>query len=279
MADVLLGKTEVDAVSAELIADLTQSFLIQEAKLLPTVLDYSAIAGPGMDKIKIPKAGGFTVNDKTENTAVDSQAITWSTDDLNLDKHKVIQVLVEKYAQLQGGGRVVSDIAERAGKALALQIDTDIIAALVATSASTPDHRIALAGSTFAEVDILEARKLLNDQNVPLSDRFLVIPTAYEKSALALANLIQQDRYSGNTAIVSGEIGQAYGFRIIVHTGLSTTAVAYHKSHVAVAIQQGLTYDFDKDLPNLAIRHSFDQVYGVKVLDSGKRGVLLGSAS
>lgn len=278
MADVLLGKTEVDAVSAELIADLTQSFLIQEAKLLPSVLDYSALAGPGMDKIKIPKAGGFTVNDKTENTAVESQAITWSTDDLALDKHKVIQVLVEKYAQLQGGGRVVADIAERAGKALALQIDTDIIAALVATSASSPDHRIALAGASFAEADILEARKLLNDQNVPLADRFLVIPTAYEKAALGLANLIQQDRYSGNMAIMTGEIGMAYGFRILVHTG-ATYAVAYHKSHVAVAIQQGLTYDFDKDLPNLATRHSFDQIYGVKVLDSGKRGVLIGSAS
>jgi hypothetical protein len=278
MSDVLLGKTEVDAVSAEVIADLTQSYLLQEAKLLPTVLDFSYLAGPGMDKIKIPKAGGFSVNDKSENTAVSSQSITWSTDDLELDKHKVIQVLVEKYAQLQGGGRVVADIAERAGKALALQLDTDIIAALIATSAADPDHRIGLAGGSFAEADILEARKLLNDQNVPLEDRFLVIPTAYEKAALALANLIQQDRYSGNTAIVSGEIGMAYGFRVIVHTG-ATVASAYHKSHVAVAIQQGLTYDFDKDLPNLATRHSFDQIYGVKVLDSGKRGVKVGSAS
>jgi predicted outer membrane protein len=59
----------------------------------------------------------------------------------------------------------------------------------------------------------------------------------------------------------------------------STLAAAYHKSHVAVAIQQAISYDTDKDLANLATRHSFDQIYGVKLLDSGKRGVKLGSAS
>jgi hypothetical protein len=279
MADVIFGKTEVDAVSAEIVlGNAVQQYLIQNAKLLPTVTDYSSLAGPGMDVLKIPYAGGFTVGDKTENTAVDAQTITYSADSLALDKHKVIQVLTEQYATLQSAVPVINDMALRAGKALALQIDTDIIAALIATSAAAPDHRIAYSGATLAEVDILEARKLLNDQYVPLEDRFLVVSTTQEKAILQLANLIQQDRYAGNTAIMSGEIGMAYGFRILVHTGV-TYPIAYHKSHVAVAIQQALRYQSMPDLANLAIRHSFDQVYGVKTLDSGKRGVKLGNAS
>jgi N4-gp56 family major capsid protein len=279
MSDVFFGKTKVDAVSEEIVSVIVQDLLIQEAKLLPTVQNFSALAGPGMDKIKIPKAGGFTVGNKAEGTAVSAQALTYSTDDLDLDKHKVVQVLAEDFAILQSKVDAVQDIAKRAAKALALQIDTDIITALVNTSATSPDHRIALAGSSFAEEDILSARKLLNDALVPLDDRFLVIPTEFEKSALKIANFIQQDRYAGNTAIVSGEIGMAYGFRLIVHTGLTTTAVAYHKSHVAAAIQQGLRYQTAPQLEHLAIRHSFDQVYGVKTLDAGKRGVLLGSAT
>ena len=280
MSDVLFGKTEVDAVSAEIVlGNAVQQYLIQEAKLLPTVSDYSAFAAPGMDKLKIPTATGFTVDDKSENTAVSAQTITYSTDDLALDKHKVIQVLAEQYASLQSGVNVVQDIALRAGKALALQLDVDIIAALIATSASNPDHRVAYAaGSALTEADITNARLLLNNQYVPLEDRYLLIPTADEKAALAIANFIQQDRYAGNMAIMNGEIGMAYGFKVIVHASV-TYPVAYHKSHVGVAVQQGLRYQTQPDLANLATRHSFDQVYGVKTLDSGKRGVKIGSAS
>lgn len=279
MADALLGKTEVDAVSQEIVTSIVQELLIQEAKLLPTVTDFSSLAGPGMDKIKIPNAGGFTVGDKAENTAVDAQLITYSTDDLALDKHKVIQVLLEQFADLQSKVAATQDIAMRAGKALALQVDTDIITALKATSASSPDHRIALAGASFAEADILEANRLLNVQNIPKSDRYFVISPDFEKAALAIANFVQADRYGDRMPLITGELGMAYGFRFIVHNGVSTTAVAYHKSHVAVAIQQALRYQTALDLANLAVRHSFDQVYGVKTLDSGKRGVLVGSAT
>jgi hypothetical protein len=165
MPDVIFGKTEVDAVSTELVLGaMVQEQLIQEAVLLPTVNSYPAPLGS--DKVKIPKAGGFTVNDKAENTAADSQTLTYSTDDLALDKHKVIQVLVEKFAMTQSEVSMLSDIASRAGKAMALQLDTDIITGLVATSASAPDHRVAFAGANIAQVDIIGARKLLKIQNV-----------------------------------------------------------------------------------------------------------------
>lgn len=278
MADALMGKTEVDAVSAEIIATTVQQQLIQESKLLPTVTDFSVFAVKGADKVKVPRAGNFTVNDKSENTAVDAQVLTYATDDISLDKHKVIQVLLEKYASLQSMVAAEMDMAVRAGKGMALQIDTDIISQLVLTSSSSPDHRIAYADTTLKEADFLAAQELLDIQNVPRENRFIGFSPTQNKSVMAVANFIQAERYGSNLPILSGEIGMAYGFRCIMHTGFTTT-VAWHPSHVGIAIQQHLEYDTQKELQHLATRHSFDQVYGVKVLDGGKRGVLIGSAS
>src|SRR5574343_830264 len=174
MADVIFGKTEVDAVSSELVLGaMVQEQLIQAAYLLPTVNNYTAPMGA--DKLKIPRAGGFSVGDKSENTPVDAQTITYATDDLLLDKHKVVQVLVEKFALMQSEVAVYSDIAQRAGKAMALQLDTDIISALAATSAAAPDHRIAFAGANIAQTDILEAKRLLTVQNVNVKECYLGI--------------------------------------------------------------------------------------------------------
>lgn len=279
MADALLGKTEVDAVSQELILGaMVQQQLLQEAMLLPTVTVYSA--PNGVDKLKIPRAGNFTVNDKSENTAVDAQILTYATDDLALDKHKVIQVLVEKMALKQSAVSIYSDIASRAGKGLALQLDTDIIAALVATSASAPDHRIAFAGASIAGVDILEAIRLLKVQNVMTKECYLGINPTEEKAMLQISDFVRADGYGNGSAIQNGVLGSIYGLKVLVHNGFTAgNAVAWHPSHVGVGIQAQVEFDQDKDLGNLSTRLSWDTIYGTKTLDSGKRGVLLGSAS
>jgi hypothetical protein len=279
MPDALLGKTEVDAVSQELVLGaMVQQQLIQAAVLLPTVNNYQAPLGT--DKLKIPRAGGFSVGDKSENTSVEAQVITYATDDLDLDKHKVIQVLVEKFALKQSSVSIYSDIAARAGKAMALQLDTDIIAALVATSASGPDHRIGFAGANIAQTDILEAKKLLTVQNVPVKECYLGINPAEEKQMLLLADFVRADGYGSAQGLQEGVLGMIYGMKVIVHNGFTAgRAVAWHPSHVGVGIQEFITYDSDKDLANLSERLSWDMIYGVKTLDSGKRGVLLGSAS
>lgn len=279
MADVIFGKTEVDAVSMEVVLGaMVQQQLIQSAILLPTVNMYPA--GPGMDKLKIPKAGGFTVGDKSENTSVDAQTITYATDDLDLDKHKVIQVLLEKFAMVQSEVNALTDIASRAGKAMALQLDTDIITALEATSAAAPDHRIAYVGASIAQADILEAIKLLKIQNVNTKECYLGISPASEKAMLGIADFVRADAYGNAAGLQQGVLGSIYGLKVLCHNGFADLkSMVWHPSHVGVGIQEQITYDFDKDLANLANRHSWDMIYGVKTLDSGKRGVMLGTAA
>lgn len=279
MADVIFGKTEVDAVSMELVLGaMVQEQLIQQAILLPTVNMYPAPFGT--DKLKIPKAGGFTVGDKAENTAVDAQTITYATDDLLLDKHKVVQVLVEKFAMMQSEVAVLSDIAGRAGRAMALQLDTDIISALEATSSSSPDHRIAYAGASIAQADILEAIRLLKVQNVNTKECYLGISPGSEKAMLSIADFVRADAYGNAQGLQAGMLGTIYGLKVIVHNGFADLkSLVWHPSHVGVGIQEQISYATESALAHLGSRHSWDMVYGVKTLDSGKRGVMLGTAT
>lgn len=280
MADAQIGKTEVDAASAELVSGITQDFLIQESKLVGLVTDVSAYSVPGADAIKFPKLGGFTVGDKTENTAVDAQLVTYAVDTLNLDKHKVIQVLVEKKAQIQGPQQMLADLAERAGKGMALQVDTDLIVALEAASSASPDHRLAYVGSAIDKVDILAARTLLNKQNVPMTDRYLGISPDSEAALLGLSDFIHAEKYGTADSLKSGELGRIYGFTVIMHTGFGTAkTIAWHKSAVAFGLQAGVDFQSESALAHLGTRYSFDQMYGVATMDGGKRQVLIGTAT
>ena len=280
MADAIIGKTEVDAASMELVAGITQDFMIQAALLAPLVTNVSQFAVPGADKIKFPKLGALAVGDKAENTAVDAQLLAYTVDELDLDKHKVIQVLVEKKAQVQGPQQMLADLAERAGKGMGLQLDIDIIAALELASAATPDHRLAYVGASIAAADILAARTALNKQNIPQSDRFLGVSPDSEAALLAIPDFIHADKYGNAGSLITGELGRIYGFTVIMHNNFATArTIAWHKSAVAFGLQAGLDYQTESALAHLGTRHSFDQMYGVKTMDGGKRQVLLGTAT
>ena len=282
MADTLMGKTEIDAASKAEIANIVQSFLIQESKLIPTISNYSNLAVPGAKSVALPRSGGFTVGSKIENTAVDAQAITYAADTITFDQHKVVQFLLEDIADIQANIPVVQDAVMKATKALSLDIDLAIIEELKLASASAPDHLINFidtATDVVAKADILAARKLLQDQNIEATECFIGIGPEKEAELLAIESFIDASKYGSNEPIMNGEIGKIYGMRVIMHTGFSDFMCTWHPSAVGLAVQNGMRYQTDKDLANLAMRHSIDVLYGVEVLDSGKRNVLTDSTN
>lgn len=281
MSDVLTGLTEVTATVEDVVSEQIQLVLVAEAVVPPTVSDFSSQVRPGMDTLKIPRHGSFTVNTKTENVAVDSQTLTISTDNLDLNKHKVIQFLVEDIAELQAKVSFTQNWLETAGRNLAANMDQDLIDAIESgTSASTPDHRLAYAGSTLAKADVLTAREKLNDQNVPLSERFAIISPGSESALLAIAEFVRVDESGGSAALRNGEIGKLFGFTFFVSSQAETLkSLFYHRSAQAFARQLSPRVQQDMDLPNLAKRWSVDMLWGEKHLDSGKRAVMMGTAS
>lgn len=277
MAD--MGKTEVAATVEERISSEIQKQLIEVSKLVPTVQDFSSLATKGNDTIKVPRAGDFVVDNKVENTAVTAQVLTYLTDDMLLDKYKVIQVLLEDDAELEARPDIVADIMGRMARGIALQVDTDIVAALEATSAAAPDHKIAYAAANLGQADILAARSLLHTQNVPFNECFIGVSPAQEAALLAIADFVRADTYGSPEGLRNGELGRLYGGTVIMSNEFDDLkTMVWHPTHVGFAMHKQASFETERQLDKLAMLYSIAQKYGTLTMDSGKRAVLLGTA-
>lgn len=275
-----IGLTETSATSMAVVSALVQQTLKQESKLLPTIADYSQFAIKGASSVKVPRRTQFAAADKSENTSLTAQELTFSVDTISLAKNKAVYAALERVAELQATPNVEAEIIMEMAKEIALQVDKDIYAQLLLASAAAPDHRIAYVGASLAQADILEGMRLLKVQNVPMSDVAMVISPKDEKALLGIADFVRADSYGSPNGLVNGVVGRVYGFPVIV-TNVATDdrAILYHKSAVGFASQMQPEYSTDQDLKNTAKEYLLQMIYGVSVLDSGKRQVLLGSAT
>lgn len=277
MAD--MGVTEIAATSQDVIASIVQETLKQSSLLLPTVTDYSSFAVKGADAVSIPRRDQFSADDKAENSSLTAQAMTFAVDKIDLTSHKAILARLERIASVQAMVNVEAELIREMSEELALQVDKDIIALLQAPSAAAPDHRIQFANTptdTLGDDDFLEARRLLNVQNVRQEDRYCLVGPDQEKAALGVDNFIEQDKYGPNMAIMKGELGMVRGFRVIMHTSVASDEVHfYHKSSVGYASQLQPEFKRQDDLPNVAEEFLLHHIYGLKMMDSGKRAVIV----
>ena len=276
MSDVITGATETSAAAKAMVESMAQKYLIQESKMMGLVTNYSSLAVKGANSIKLPKAGGFTVGSKSENTAVESQTSAFSVDTLSLDQHRVVQFLIEDFADIQTSVAVAQEYILRASKDLALDIDNKIIAQLRLASASAPDHLIKFTDATNEDIelaDILAARKLLSIQNIDPRECYMLIGPDQEAHMLKLSDFIDASKYGSNSPIVNGEIGSVFGMKVVLHTSVSQEAIFFHPTACGFAMQSDLRLQKNYDLAQLAHRYSIDYVGGFKVLDAGKRNV------
>lgn len=283
MADVLMGVTETVANARTEISNIAQMYLQKESTMIGKVLDFSNLVTKGSKAVNIPRSGGFTVGSKTEGTALSAQAITYSADSIALTYHRAVQFLNEDIAEMQSAVNVTNDMILKATKDLAYDLDVKIITDLLAGASSTaPDHQILFidtATDVIAKGDILAGRKLLIDKNVNVKECYIGVGSEKEAEMLNLADFIQAERYGSAMPIQNGEFGKIYGMTVVVHPTFADKMGIWHPSALGFALQQGITYDSQKDLANLGMRHSLSYLAGVKILDAGVRNVTTDSTN
>ena len=272
-----MGVTEIAASSQALISSIVQDVLKAKAQLLPTVMDYSSMVGPGDKSVAINKRTQFTQETKAENTDFTKQVLTFSADTIALTDHEGTYAVLEDIAKFQSKPNVVAEIASEMAAELAKDIDDKILVQLKLASSSAPDHildYIDTAGDVIALGDIANARYLLNVQNVPFEDRWLIASPKKESELLQIDNFRNANLYGSREALLNGEIGSIYGFRVLVHPSLADDdTLFYHKSHVGFARQMEPTFESDRHLASASTEFLMQNLYGSKVLDSGLRGV------
>jgi hypothetical protein len=272
--------SDVATVIETVVSNIVQKTLIQESILIPAVWDRTAEVRPGMDTLSIPIFPALAIEEVTEGTILTARTITPTVDDLVLSQNEAIHWTISDRADIQAKIDLAVESVKNGARTMTAAIDNVIVGELLKASATTPDHLVQFANTptdTVQVIDITEARRLLNVQNVPMSDRFLLIPPDQEKAMLNIDNFISTEKYGSNEPIQNGEIGRVFGFKVLMTTSSSLAAasfVAFHREACAYASQIRSKFETDRDIAKLEDQYTLSQLYGAKVLDAGKRTVV-----
>jgi hypothetical protein len=210
-----------------------------------------------------------------EADAADADSVTVGTQQLVINKRIVKDFIVTNKALLQSIP-FVEKLKELAIYSIQKKIQALIISLTVPSAA--PDHTIsAVSAGIFALADILAIKELLDNQNVPMSDRHLVMGSGPLNDVFNITGFTSSDFVASGSPLQSGQLpAQLVGFMPHFTTVVGSTVYVFHASYFTMASQQGMAvaeYDLGVE-GRRAKRVNCDTLIGMKQLD-GKRVVTL----
>jgi len=287
MATGNITKTTVDAFVPEI-----WSTLVQHAR--NTNLHFGnlvdrryekEIKGRG-DTIRIPIFGAGTVKTKVDGTPIVLTTQTETVATIVIDKDKYTAINIEDLAEIQTDISLVSEYAVSQGVALANQIDVDL--ALLLNDTTVTQNVGTVTSGAYVDITdntLLAARRILNEANVPMTDRYIVISPQQEEAMLKIDKFIDADKVtSANLPVPTGSLGKIYGMPVYVSNNLADVAIVssvssaspvvyphkacgmFHKEAFAFASQVGITAEASRDHNNFADILTFRTIYGTAVL-------------
>jgi len=238
------------------------------------------------DVFHIPAPVRGTASAKAADTAVTVIPHTDSDIPININLHFEYSRFIEDIAAKQALDSMREFFTDDAGFSLATQVDTSLhgVGNLLQGGAGTAAYDTAVIGSdgataytgtnqaALADDGIRQAIQLLDDVNVPMRDRFLVIPPVEKNNLLGLARFTEQ-AFVGEVgmanSIRNGMIGNIYGVPVFVSTQCATATGAaricllLHKSAIALVTQLDIRVQTQYKQEYLADLLTADTIYGV----------------
>ena len=194
------------------------------------------------DTIHIPAPYRGSANAKASETGVTIQSFTETEATISINRHFEYSRLIEDIASTQALGSARQFYTDDAGFALATRVDRDLFGQchylnagnttpsssnLFETAVIGSDGSTAFSGAgtgngaALTDAGLRQMIKTLDDHDVPMSERFMVIPPVEKKSLMGIARFTEQafvgESGMGNT-IRNGLIGDRYGVSIYVST-------------------------------------------------------------
>jgi len=190
------------------------------------------------DTFHIPKPTRGEVSAKASETQVTLIAATDTNLTLTIDKHFEYSKLYEDITETQALASMRKFYTDDAGYALAKKIDQDIHI-IGATAQSGTQYSTAVLGSdgstawdgtantntgnaaALADAGIRQMIQTLDDTDVPMSGRVMVIPPVEKNSMTFIARFTEQ-AFVGEVGVANtirtGRIGNVYGVEVYVST-------------------------------------------------------------
>ena len=304
-ANAVVDKTAAGTFIPEIWSDEIIAAYQKNLKMAPLVKRLSMTGKKG-DVIHIPKPIRGSANAKSEATAVTIQANLESELTVTVDRHFEYSRLIEDIVEVQALSSLRQFYTEDAGYQLALQVDTDLINAATGfgdgTRTQSPANTgadwvnsnsyyadnsadiAAYAADTVAPTDQIEDNhirgliKLMDDADVPMDNRCLVIPPAARKQIMGIDRYVSSD-FVGGRGVESGLIGNLYGVDVyvssncpVLETAAENTAstvdtrgcLFFHKDAIVLAEQMAVRSQTQYKQEYLSTLFTSDTLYGVE---------------
>jgi hypothetical protein len=237
----------------------------------------------GAKSVNLPQSG--TMPNVVKNRATLPAAITTRTDTVvkyDLNAYSSDPTLIERVDELEVSYDKQSDVLENHISQIDTKICEDVlqmwapnaVTSMIRTSgAARASSLVAGAGTRKAVTlnDILAMRMVMNRANVPLADRYILLPPDFEADLLAISDIRSQFLQGTVDAQQKGIIGTLFGFNVmirssvLVYTNATTpvmvdvvggtalgathnqSAIAWHKDFVRSALESVKVFtDLDK---------------------------------
>ena len=242
------------------------------------------------DTIHIPAPVRGSANAKVADTQVVLQGDTHSVVNLSINKHYEYSVVIEDVVEVQGLSSLRRFYTDDAGYALATQVDNDLFtlaeglqggtvggtgAALWEKAVIGGDGVTLFTGNSSNDSDITDAgiRKMiltLDNADVPMSGRFMIIPPIAANDMLGINRFTEQQYIGNGDAIKTGKIGSIYGIDVYVSSNCPSiesdaarVGVMMHKDALALVEQQSVRSQTQYKQEYLGDLFTSDTIYGV----------------
>lgn len=236
---------------------------------------YDALVKSRGQTINIPNISNLNANAKVANSDVQTQAITETQTVLNVNKWYESSFAIEDMVAVQSNYDLRSEYSEKAGYAIAKQVDTDVLG--LYTSLTTTD--VGTYGVDIGDATLVSALLVLNKNDMPLDNRAIIIHPNQLAAIMKIDKFVKADylgEYNQPTPVKKGPNsrymwGEIYGTPVYYTNNVQTTAgtpsqyhnLLIHKEAFALALQQAPRLQAAYWLPSLAWKVVVDAIYGV----------------
>jgi N4-gp56 family major capsid protein len=305
-ANAIVDKTAAGTFIPEIWSDEVIAAYQKNLKMSPLVKKISMTGKKG-DTIHVPKPIRGAASAKGESAAVTIQANLESELQISVDRHFEYSRFIEDIVETQALNSLRQFYTEDAGYQLALKVDTDLMNAATGFGDGTKTFAPAntgadwvasnsyyfnaaagiaayavdtvTSGDNFTDLGFRQAIKLMDDADVPMENRALIVPPAARSTIMGIDRYVSSD-FVGGRGVESGLIGNLYGVDVYVSSNCPVIEAAaqnsassvdtrgclfFHSDAIVHAEQMAVRSQTQYKQEYLSTLYTADTLYGVEV--------------
>jgi HK97 family phage major capsid protein len=248
-----------------------------------------SVKGKKGDSIKLPRPSRGTATAKAADTIVTTLQESGDSVLISINSHYHYARLIEDVAEVQALASMRKFYTDDAGYSLGVAKDTALFdaagafnggtagaaawaGAVLASDGTTAYVDASDNAATITDAGIRRAIQFLDDNDIPMNDRYFVIPPVARRVLMGLARFTEQaftGEAGGSNPIRTGKLGNIYGIPVYVSSNCPTTSGASgricllaHKDAMAIAEMIGPRVQFQYKLEYLATLLVADNLFG-----------------